>query len=94
MEQRMETAKEQIKLTLPQKLLFVVLCCLLLLMVVFSLLALRNLGQEGYDRCIQQKCAATGEAFCGKFREISNCCLGAGGKVGIDGSQYGCGFGE
>ena len=81
-----------LKLTFPQKILFYSIYALLILMIFFSLQAMRNIGQDGYDRCHQKKCDVSGEAFCSKFREISNCCLGAGGKVAIVGSEYGCGF--
>lgn len=83
-----------LKLTLPQKILLGSIYALLLLMIFFSLQARQNIGQEGYDQCHQKKCEITSEAFCNKFREISNCCLGAGGKVGIVGSEYGCVFEE
>ena len=80
------------KITLTQKCLLFSLYSLIALMVVFSLLALRNLGKEGYDHCIQKKCENHGEAFCNKFREINNCCEGAGGKIAAAGSQYQCVF--
>jgi len=79
-------------LTLAQKILLASMYALLLLMIFFSLQAIRNLGQDGYDQCHQKKCETSGEAFCSKFREISNCCLGAGGKVAISGSEYVCVF--
>lgn len=80
--------------TIFQKILLGSIYTLLLLMIFFSLQAKQNIGQQGYDQCHQKKCELAGEAFCNKFREISNCCLGADGKVGIVGSEYGCVFEE
>ncbi|MEK6940129.1 MAG: hypothetical protein AABX31_05360 [Nanoarchaeota archaeon] len=71
---------------------------LLLLMVFFSLLAIRNAGEEGYERCVQKKCEQKGDAFCSKAREIANCCAGAGGNLGMvndpnsGSSKYTCVF--
>ncbi len=80
------------KVTLAQKVLLLSVYGLILMMVVFSLLATRNIGKDGYDSCIQQKCERKGDAFCSKFREINNCCEGAGGKIAVAGNQYQCVF--
>ncbi len=71
-----------------QKGLLIFLYVLLVLMVIFSFNARKNIGQEGFEHCIQKKCETNGEAFCSKGREIRNCCLGAGGKI----SSNGCSF--
>ena len=80
-------------LTRWQRGLLYVLYGLLTLMVVFSFLSLQNKGQGGYDRCIKEKCDAKGEEFCSKPREISNCCLGAGGELGQSNGEWKCVFG-
>jgi len=80
------------KFTLVQKVLLFTVYGLILLMVVFSVMAIRNVGEEGYNRCIQEKCEKKGEAFCSKFREINNCCEGAGGNLAAAGNQYKCAF--
>ena len=80
------------KLPLSQKILFFTLCALVALMVIFSLMAIKNKGQDGYDKCVQNKCEKKGQDFCQKPREIQNCCLGAGGNVGISESKYVCVF--
>jgi len=80
------------KLTVLQKLLLVFVYGLILLMVVFSVLAIKDKGQEGYERCIQKKCEAKGQEFCSKFREVNNCCLGASGKTAQSGNELICVF--
>ena len=80
------------KFTLVQKVLLFTVYGLILLMVVFSVMAIRNVGEEGYNRCIQEKCEKKGEAFCSKFREINNCCEGAGGNLGVIDNKYKCVF--
>ena len=75
-----------------QKGLLILLYGLIALMVLFSLLAIRNLGQDGYDRCIEKKCAWKGQEFCTKVREVTNCCVGAGGELGVTASGYSCIF--
>lgn len=79
------------RLNLAQKILFLALLGLLMLMVVFSFNVRKYLGQEGYNRCIQEKCEINKE-YCQKSREIGNCCEGAGGKTAISGGQLGCIF--
>jgi len=69
------------ELNLSQKVLLLILYGLIILMVIFSMGAMKNIGKEGYDACVQKKCIAKGDEFCQKFREINNCCLGAGGNV-------------
>ncbi len=72
--------------------LLIILYCLILLMIIFSFMASQNLGQEGYDNCVKEKCETRSAAFCTKFREISNCCQGAGGQIASDGQKYICTF--
>jgi len=93
-QQKAEEHHTEKKLSLAQKILLALLYGLVILMVVFSFMALKNKGQEGYDKCIQEKCERKGQDFCQKPREIQNCCQGAGGKIGISGSQYVCVFDE
>jgi len=73
--------QQQQKSTSSQKLLFFILCGLVILMIIFSILGTRNSGQEGYQRCVEQKCQEHGEDFCSKVRELANCCAGAGGSL-------------
>lgn len=80
-------------LSLLQKALLALLYGLIILMIAFSLMALKNLGEEGYNECIQEKCGEKGEEFCSKFREINNCCLGAGGELAVSDGKYLCVFG-
>jgi len=68
-------------LKLSQKVLLGSLYLLILLMIFFSLLAVRNTGEEGYQQCVEKKCEAKGEKFCSKVRELGNCCAGAGGNL-------------
>lgn len=88
MQQCMETPS----LTKAQRGLLYILYGLLALMVVFSLLALKNQNFFGYEKCIQKKCEQKGDAFCSKVREISNCCLGAGGQVAQANGKFTCVF--
>lgn len=81
-------------LTLGQKILLLSIYALVALMIIFSLLAIRNRNEQGYQQCIQEKCERKGQEFCQKPREIQNCCQGAGGQVAVEGSQYVCIFGE
>ena len=60
-------------------------------MVFFSFQAIQNKGQDGFDKCIAWKCEKSQE-FCQKFREINNCCLGAGGVVAQQGNGVTCVF--
>ncbi|HLD80256.1 MAG TPA: hypothetical protein VJA18_06885 [Candidatus Nanoarchaeia archaeon] len=78
--------------SLAQKTLLFSLYGLVALMIVFSVMAIQNVGEEGYNRCIQKKCETRGEAFCSKFREINNCCEGAGGNLAVVDNQYKCVF--
>jgi len=71
-----------------QKGLLFVLYGLLILMIIFSFNARKNIGEDGFNKCIQWKCEKGGEEYCSKVREITNCCLGAGGKM----TQTGCVF--
>jgi len=80
------------KQTLSQKSLLFLLYALIILSIVLSVLAVKNIGQAGYDRCIQEKCEERGEEFCSKFREINNCCQGADGQVSSDSTGYICVF--
>ncbi len=69
------------KLSILQKILLGSLYFLIILMIVFSVMAVKNVGMEGFNKCMEKKCAQYGEAFCNKYREINNCCSGAGGNV-------------
>lgn len=79
--------------TLAQKILLRVLYGLVLLMIVFSLIAIKDKDQEGFQKCVDNKCQQRGEQFCSKFREINNCCLGASGIIAVGANnQYTCTF--
>ena len=82
------------KLTYAQQGLLILLYGLVLLMVVFFVMSIRNLGEEGYQRCMEKRCTAVGHEQCQKLREVSSCCLGAGGNVGIADNRYICTFAE
>lgn len=71
-------------LTIHQKIIMGVLYSSIILLIVFSILATKNLGQDGYERCVEQKCQERGEKFCTKVRELNNCCQGAGGTLSIN----------
>ena len=75
-----------------QKLLMASLYGLLALMILFSIMAMGDKGEAGYDSCIQEKCELKGEDYCNKYRERNNCCLGAGGSMGVANGQYVCSF--
>ena len=64
------------KQNIAQNILLIILYLLVCLMIIFSIMAIRNSGKEGFDKCIEWKCEEKGEAFCNKFREVNNCCLG------------------
>jgi hypothetical protein len=74
-----------------QKALLYCLYGLIGLMVAFSVLAIKDKDFDGYQQCMQEKCAEDPED-CSKLREINNCCLGAGGEVGRAGDEYTCVF--
>ena len=76
------------KLSVPQKILLITLYALIVLMIFFSFNATKNLGQSGFEQCIQSKCEEKGQQFCEKFREIRNCCLGAGGLLATSGCTF------
>lgn len=75
-----------------KKILLIVLYGLIALMVIFSILAIKNTGKSGFDSCHQEKCEKKGDEYCNKFREINNCCLGAGGKLVISNNKPTCSF--
>ena len=77
------------KLSIGQKIMFIMLYVMISLMVVFSIGATKNVGQKGFDKCIEWKCQK-GEEYCSKQREINNCCLGAGGQLGISENKLTC----
>lgn len=81
-----------LNITWLQRGLLLLLYGLIALMIIFSFMAAQNLGQEGYDHCIKEKCDTKGEAYCTKYREISNCCQGAGGQIASDDQKYICTF--
>ena len=80
------------KLSLAQKILLFVLFGLIILMIIFSFGAMENSGADGYNNCIEEKCENSGEEICQKFREINNCCLGAGGNIAQGNNGYTCVF--
>lgn len=79
-------------LTKSQKGLFYTLYAFIILMLLFSVLAVKNHGQEGYNKCVQDKCERKGQEFCSKPREIMNCCLGAGGNLANVDNKLDCTF--
>ncbi len=77
-------------LTRSHKILLYCLYSLLVLMVIFSLMAIQNVGKKGYQQCVEKKCEAKGEKFCSKPRELNNCCAGADGTLaGVNNPQQG-----
>ncbi|HLC75311.1 MAG TPA: hypothetical protein VJH88_05675 [Candidatus Nanoarchaeia archaeon] len=78
--------------TKPQTVLFYVLIALILLMVAFSVLAIKDKGQQGYQQCVQEKCDTKGQDFCQKPREQNNCCQGAGGQLAQNQNGFVCVF--
>lgn len=79
-------------LSLSQQILLFVLYSSLILVIIFSLMATQNTGYDGYNSCMKANCAEKGPG-CYKIREISNCCLGAGGELGvINNNNYTCIF--
>lgn len=79
-------------LSIGQKILLLILYCLIILMLIFSIGAMTNVGEDGYNKCVNNKCERNGLDYCNKFREISNCCLGAGGEVAMSEGKYICVF--
>ena len=79
-------------LTRVQQGLLYLLYGLTAVMVIFSILAVRNLGEAGHQQCIQEKCERKGPEFCSKQREINNCCQGAGGELAVAEGQLRCVF--
>jgi hypothetical protein len=80
------------KKTQLQWLLLVSLYFLVILMIVFSVNAAKNIGQSGYELCIEDKCDSKGEEYCTKTRTLNNCCAGAGGTLGAAEGKYICLF--
>lgn len=76
----------------PQKILLYLLYALVILMLFFSFKARENFGQQGFESCIQKKCEVRGEEFCSKVREKYNCCMGAGGQLGVSEGKSVCVF--
>ena len=83
---------EHEKNNLMQNGLLVVLYGLIILMIAFSFMAAANKGVEGYNECVQEKCDRVGQEFCSKFRELNNCCQGAGGNMRVANGAYTCQF--
>lgn len=79
-------------LTKSQRGLLYLLYGLTTLMVIFSMLAVLNVGESGYQQCIQDKCQRKGQEFCSKQREISNCCQGAAGELAVVEGKLTCVF--
>ncbi len=98
MEENKDHKGSNIILSKQQRILLYSLYFLLLLMVFFSLLAIKNTGEEGYQRCVEKKCQEKGEQFCSKARELNNCCSGVGGNLAMvsdknsGSSRYTCVF--
>jgi len=86
------TAGIEEKISWLQKLLLYFLYVLAILMIVFSILAVGNLDEAGFQRCVENKCASRGQEFCQKPRELQNCCAGAGGDLSVAEGQYSCRF--
>ena len=86
-----EINSEKSKLSKLQISLLIILYILIISSVVMSIAATRNIGQKGYDRCIKELCEIKPH-FCSNFRENNNCCLGAGGKIGMINNEYTCIF--
>jgi len=84
--------EEKASLTLAQKCLWYVICGLIIILVVFSIMAVQNMGQKGYDHCLERKCEKISEEFCSKPREIQNCCRGAGGELAVSDNKITCFF--
>ena len=80
------------KQNIAQKVLLITLYFFICLIIIFSIMAIRNNGKEGFDKCIEWKCEEKGEAFCNKYREVNNCCLGSGGEIVATNQGYGCNF--
>jgi hypothetical protein len=79
------------KLSILQKTLLGFLYLSLLVIVILSINATKNIGKDGFDGCMKNECAK-GEDHCSKYRTISNCCVGAGGVVGVSEENYICQF--
>jgi hypothetical protein len=77
---------------LMQKALVVTLYLLVMVSFVLSIMAMRNVGKEGFERCVQKKCETVSEEYCSKFREVNNCCQGAGGRIEVKDDGYVCVF--
>ncbi|MFH1641580.1 MAG: hypothetical protein ABIC04_01640 [Nanoarchaeota archaeon] len=74
-----------------QTILLVIIYGGIIISIVFSIAAARNIGQVGYDKCIEKACQVSKE-HCEKFRTQNNCCTGAGGNMNIAGNNYICVF--
>ncbi|MBU0614631.1 MAG: hypothetical protein KJ601_00905 [Nanoarchaeota archaeon] len=78
-------------LTLLQRGLLLVIYVVLIISLVLSIQATKNIGQTGFDKCMEKECEE-GEENCNKFRTIDNCCNGAGGETGVSNNKYICKF--
>jgi len=63
----------------------------IIITILLSVAAQKNIGQNGFDKCIEKQCEK-GEEHCNKYRTINNCCVGAGGDVGVSNNKYVCIF--
>lgn len=79
-------------LTVSQKILLGSLYSLIALMVIFSLMATKNSGHEGFNRCMKNEVTVYGEGIVNKYKHVNNCCLGAGGKTAQSSTGYSCVF--
>ena len=86
-----ELIKEKSKLSILQITLLVLLYVLITASIVLGIAATGNLGQEGYDGCMEKICIDH-PSWCTKFRTMNNCCMGTGGKMGIIDNEYVCVF--
>ncbi len=79
-------------LTVSQKILLGSLYALIALMVIFSLMATKNSGQDGFNKCMNKEITMYGEGIVNKYKHVNNCCLGAGGKTAQSSQGYSCVF--
>tara|TARA_Y100000034_G_C6866655_1_gene395105 strand:- start:930 stop:1172 length:243 start_codon:yes stop_codon:yes gene_type:complete len=65
---------------------------LLFILLLILILITNNAGKENFDKCIEHKCNWMSQKDCQKYREVSKCCQGASGKIGIVNNQPQCIF--
>ena len=79
-------------LTISQKILLGSLYSLIALMIVFSVMAAKNVGLDGFKKCMNKEVIIYGEEIYSNYKHVNNCCLGAGGKTAQSSSGYSCVF--